>query len=198
MSIILVGFTYNCPDFMDAHSNTKCIKDHGYPPVGGIIYFGLEKYEIANVSSIQECPLLCAEKLKDKYTKDRNESPGCCEWRSNNKCYWSLDNVEEIYIGYDSEGPGYPPDGTRALLCNAGIIFLVQFYLMIQKFISKILHETIVYFFSSGVRCNDREIANECNFCPGKEEPAIGCQGDCEYDDSTKLCYRKGIVVQYS
>ena len=121
---------------MDAHSNTKCIKDHGYPPVGGIIYFGLEKYEIANVSSIQECPLLCAEKLKNKWTKDRHESPGCCEWSIDNKCYWSLDNAAELYIGYDSLRSftsDEPPEGTRALLCTAGLNFLVQFYLIIKR-----------------------------------------------------------------
>ena len=130
---ILVGFTYNCPDFMDAHSNTRCNKDHGHPPFRGVLYFGLEKYEIVNVSSIEECPLLCAEKLKDKWTKDRHDTPGCCEWRIDNKCYWSLDTAAELYIGQDSDGPGYPPDGTRALLCTAGIIILVQFYLTIQR-----------------------------------------------------------------
>ena len=47
------------------------------------------------------------------------------------------------------------------------------------------------------MRCNDREIANQCNFCPGIDNPATGCQRDCKYDDSTKLCYKKGILIQY-
>ena len=63
VNYILVGFTYNCPDFMEAHSNTRCNKDHGHPPARGIplLYDHLVKYEIANASSIQECPLLCAK-----------------------------------------------------------------------------------------------------------------------------------------
>ena len=135
---ILVGFTYNCPDFMEARSNTRCNKDHGRPPLYGIplFYDHLVKHEIANVSSIQECPLLCAEKLKELWTKDRHESPGCCEWRIDNKCYWSLDNAAELYIGYDSLrsfNSDEPPEGTRALLCTAGLNFLVQFYLIIQR-----------------------------------------------------------------
>ena len=123
---------------MEARSNTRCNKDHGRPPLYGIplFYDHLVKHEIANVSSIQECPLLCAEKLKELWTKDRHESPGCCEWRIDNKCYWSLDNAAELYIGYDSLrsfNSDEPPEGTRALLCTAGLNFLVQFYLIIQR-----------------------------------------------------------------
>ena len=60
-----------------------------------------------------------------------------------------------------------------------------------------IYNQSIVYYLFSGVRCNDREIANQCNFCPGIDDPDIGCQGDCKYDDATKLCYKRGIIVQY-
>ena len=132
VNYILVGFTYNCPDFMDAHSNTKCNRDHGEPPTAtNLRAHNLAKYEIPNVTSIQECPLLCSDALKEKWTKDRNESPGCCEWSSDNKCYWAFDDADDIYMGYDSMGPDSDPEGTRALLCTAGLNFLVQFYLII-------------------------------------------------------------------
>ena len=120
--MISVGFTFNCPDFSKANSNTKCIRDAGdYRSAYYSIENGdLVKNEIFNVSSIHECSLMCAEKLKDEYTHDRKNSPGCCEWTKDDKCYWSFDNTNEIYLGYDAGFSFGTEKGTRAVLCTPG------------------------------------------------------------------------------
>ena len=63
---------------------------------------------------------MCADKLKDEYTYDRKNSPGCCEWTKDDKCYWSLDNTNEIYVGYDAGFTFGTEKGTRAVLCTPG------------------------------------------------------------------------------
>ena len=128
--MISVGFTFNCPDFSKANSNTKCNRDAGHPTSAkdSIEAGDLVKNEIFNVSSIHECSFMCADKLKDKYTQNRKYSPGCCEWTTDGKCIWYFDNTNEIYVGYDAGFEFGTEKGTRAVLCTPGSFVKVLNY----------------------------------------------------------------------